>query len=152
MIHFMKGDIFTSECEWLVNPINCVGVMGAGLAKEFKQRYPQMFEAYKYECSSNSIQVGDFFGWLNPDLSGKNVALVPTKNHWREKSKITNVDAALSTFCRMRESASWQATIKSIAFPKLGCGLGGLNWQDVKPVMEQHLEPISDEVMVEIWE
>lgn len=142
MIKYVKGNIFNSECAVLVNPVNCVGVMGKGLALEFKNRYPAMFQTYKKACDTKELRPGQPMLVYGPD---KSIVLFPTKYHWKERSKIIYIKDALEVVSCCYRSFG----IKSIAFPKLGCGLGGLDWKEVKPLMEQYLS--KPDIDVEIY-
>lgn len=149
MIIYKSGNIFTSECRYLVNPVNTVGVMGAGLAKAFRENFPSMFNKYKTECNKGTFKIGDL---LIYDVSnGKGNLFVlnfPTKEHFRNNSKIEYVEKGLETFVRDYKELG----IDSIAFPKLASGLGGLNWEkDVKPLMETYLGNLPD-ITIEIYE
>jgi len=146
--YIQNGDIFESSAQILVNPVNTVGVMGKGLALEFKKRYPDMFKTYKKICDEKEIEPGRLYICL-----GKNhlILLFPTKEHWKDSSKIEYIDDGLRTFCLellpfLVEFAG--RDIKSIAFPKLGCGNGGLDWEDVKPVMERWLNDLPIDVFI----
>lgn len=122
-------NIFDSEMEALVNPVNCVGVMGAGLAKQFRERFPENYEIYRSYCNREILKPGFCFAVLE---NGKWIINFPTKNHWKDKSKIEWVEEGL-LFVKNNFPFS-------IAFPKLGCGLGGLNWWEVKPLIEKYME------------
>lgn len=141
-ITYHQGDILASKANVLVNPVNCVGVMGAGLALEFKKRWPEMFEAYVALCNQDKLIPGSVWYLWNLEQP---ILLFPTKFHWRDSSHIDLIEAGLKAFSNVQ----WKM-IKSIAFPQLGCGLGGLDWKDVQPLMEKYLEPLPIEV--EIWE
>ena len=141
MIKYVKGNIFNSECAVLVNPVNCVGVMGKGLALEFKNRYPAMFQIYKNACHTKELLPGRPMFVKGPN---KSVILFPTKYHWKEKSKIIYIKDGLEAVSHYYKSFD----IKSIAFPKLGCGLGGLSWEKVKPLMEQYLSMLDIDVEI----
>lgn len=147
MIEYVKGDIFESHCFAAVNPVNCVGVMGAGLAKQFKERYPNMFEAYKKYCSSGEMKLGRNFVWLNPEALRSdrrctdygefaNIFCFPTKYRWKDQSQIEWVKAGLIDLYNYVKVNFGKGC--SLAIPKIGCGLGGLNWEnDVKPLIEK---------------
>lgn len=141
MIKYIKGNIFDSKCAVLVNPVNCVGVMGKGLALEFKKRYPAMFQAYKNVCYTRELLPG------RPMFihgSSKSIILFPTKYHWKEKSKIIYIRDGLEAIANGYKSFN----IKSIAFPKLGCGLGGLDWKEVMPLIEHYLSKLDIDVEI----
>lgn len=122
-----KQDIFKSGCEALVNPVNIVGVMGAGLALAFKKKFPNNFNAYKQKCM-DGFEVNTIFTTVE---DGKFIVNFPTKLHWKDQSQIGWIKTNL---VNLRE---WCITnkIKSVAIPKLGCGLGGLSWVIVKPII-----------------
>ena len=145
MIVYKKGDIFESEAQVLVNPVNTVGVMGKGLALAFKQRYPEMFKKYQVVCSKGLLDIGK----LQLVKENKKIILnFPTKKDWREPSKIEYVEEGLYKFLSLYKDKG----IKSIAFPKIGAGLGGLNWEtEVKPLMEEYCSNLED-IMIEIYE
>jgi O-acetyl-ADP-ribose deacetylase (regulator of RNase III) len=126
----------------LVNPVNCKGVMGAGLAKEFKRRWPAMFEHYKSVCvCSLGFRPGQLLIYYPGDkVRGPNIICFPTKDHWREPSKLEYIKVGLEA---LAEDLSRTATIDTIALPKLGCGLGGLAWEDVRSLMIEYLEPLE---------
>ena len=148
MIRFVQGDIFQSRCEAIVNPINCVGVMGAGLALAFKERYPANYESYVSACREQRIRVGKMFlQHVEEPGNIKWIINYPTKNHWREPSKMAFVRFGLFHFRYILQSNC----IKSVAIPKLGCGKGGLNWEEVKKVLEEGLARCKD-VDIEIYE
>lgn len=153
MIIWKEGDLFNSTCQTLVNTVNCVGVMGKGIALEFKKRFPSMFNAYKKICNEHLLIPGDI--WMcrlnEPSLFGgmKQVMCFATKGDWRNPSRIEYIKRGLVLFVKNYK----QYNISSIAFPKLGCNNGGLDWEkQVKPLMIQYLEPLSNDIKIEIWE
>jgi O-acetyl-ADP-ribose deacetylase (regulator of RNase III) len=120
--------------------------MGKGLALQFKQAYPQMMISYVENCRSGALSPGRLMFYSPTDVS-KILCLFPTKQHWHEKSKLEYIERGLVAFSKYY--SEWE--IDSVAFPKLGCGLGGLNWEyHVKPMMELHLSklPIQIEIYV----
>jgi len=128
MIEFVQGDIFESKSQVLVNPVNCVGVMGKGLALGFKKAYPRMFSGYRARCEEGMMP-GDIYEWPTGNLFGtKFVLSLATKNHWRDPSDIRFITRGLEN---LRE---WIALKMpgSVAIPALGCGLGQLDWGLVK--------------------
>lgn len=138
---YLKGNIFSSSAEVIVNPVNTFGVMGKGLAAEFKRRYPDMFRKYKAFCEQKKFSVGQLYISREVDYA---VLLFPTKKHWRKPSRIEYVEAGLKKFVDTCEEKG----IKSIAFPKLGCGYGGLDWNDVRPLMEKYLRELPIEIYI----
>ena len=143
MIHYVSGNIFDSPAQTLVNPVNTVGVMGKGLALEFKKRYPKMFEEYKKQCRDGWLYVGSIMLWRAKDHFVLNF---PTKKHWKDPSSLIYVEAGLLSFVNEYESYG----VSSIAFPRLGCGNGGLDWKTVKPVMERYLQELPIDVYIYI--
>ena len=137
MIHFQFGNIFDSSAQALVKPINCVGVMGKGLALQFKQKYPEMFEAYKEACRKKWIKIGNLFVFTEKD---KLIIGFPTKKHWKDKSELKYIEIGLIKFVELIK----ERNIKSIAIPALGCGLGQLKWDDVCDLMIKYLEPLNN--------
>jgi O-acetyl-ADP-ribose deacetylase (regulator of RNase III) len=133
MLELTHGDLLTADAEALVNPVNCVGVMGAGLALQFKRAFPQNFAAYQSACAAGQMQPGTMLVHDTGALSGPRwIVNFPTKRHWREVSRLEDVEAGLLDLAVEIERRG----IRSIAVPALGCGLGGLNWQDVRPRIE----------------
>ncbi|WP_342588134.1 macro domain-containing protein [Rhizobium chutanense] len=137
----MRTSLFDSPAQTLVNTVNVVGVMGKGIALEFKERYPAMFKAYKKLCDSHSLDIGKLHLWRASDHWILNF---PTKTTWRQPSKIEYIEAGLETFQRSYK----QMGIASISFPPLGCGNGNLNWKDVRPLMERYLSKVDIPVYV----
>jgi O-acetyl-ADP-ribose deacetylase (regulator of RNase III) len=132
MIELATGDILLADVDAIVNPVNCVGVMGRGLALQFKQRYPENFRAYKAACDRGDVQPGRMFVFESEGSRPRWLINFPTKRHWRDKSLIDDVQqglVALVAEVRARR-------IESIGVPPLGCGLGGLEWGDVRPLIE----------------
>lgn len=142
MVKVLIGNIFDSKADVLVNTINCVGVMGKGIAKEFKSKYPTMYEEYRIKCDANEIETGKLYPYFE---NGKiRILNFPTKQHWRSPSRISYVVEGLEWFIENYEKLG----ITTIAFPPLGCGNGGLNWETVGPIMVKKLInlPISIEI------
>ncbi len=139
---FLIGDMFESKAKTLVNTINCVGVMGKGVALEFKNRYPNMFKDYVDRCKSKSVKPG--VPYYYADLLGTSIINFPTKDDWRSQSDINYVINGLKWFIDNYEELG----ITSVAFPPLGCGNGGLLWEDVGPIMYKALSPLPIEIEV----
>lgn len=143
---FTRGDIFKSGASILVNPVNCVGVAGAGLALEFKRRYPLNHAAYVWACENRLLDAEDgrlhiFSGALERGAPRDHPVIInfPTKRHWRDKSTIWIVQAGL---CRLRRALDDLANgdpETTVAMPALGCGLGGLRWGEVRHSIKSHL-------------
>lgn len=137
MINYVKGNIFDSPAECIINPVNCCGVMGKGLALQFKNRYPRMFQDYRKACASGDLYIGSIHTF---EENGKTIVNFPTKIDWRNKSRIEFIDAgmkALTNFLKEKD-------IKSVAIPPLGCGLSGLGWEEVKACIEKYLIDLED--------
>lgn len=136
---YKNGDMFESTAEAVVNTVNCVGVMGKGVALEFKNRWPENYKAYKVACLKKEIRPGKMFVHDNGDMFGTSqfryLINFPTKQHWRAKSKIEFIEDGLKDFASVLNFYD----IKSVALPPLGCGNGGLNWDDVRPLIESAL-------------
>ena len=141
MIRYIEGDIFRSPAQVLVNTVNTAGVMGKGIALEFKKRYPDMFQIYRESCEKRSIKTGMLMLCYEPDHW---VLLFPTKEHWRNPSRMEYIEAGLSKFCRTYAEKG----ITSIAFPRLGCGSGELSWSDVQPLMEKYLKELPIDIYI----
>lgn len=144
---YVSGDLFQSGADCLVNPVNCRGVMGAGLAKAFREKYPAIMRPYVTACRQAALRPGKIqilqldrtTGALSPtgDLF---IANVPTKDDWRGQSQIGWIDEGL----RKLAGALPERGIRSIAIPKLGAGLGGLPWPQVREVVEKHFAPLAE--------
>lgn len=148
MIKLSKGNILESKVDALVNTVNCVGVMGKGIALQFRQAFPENYDLYKAACNKKEVVTGKMFTVELPVLqSPKYIINFPTKYHWREKSKIEYIDSGLEDLVKVIN----EYQIKSIAIPPLGCGLGGLDWNVVRPKIESALNQI-DELNVELFE
>jgi O-acetyl-ADP-ribose deacetylase (regulator of RNase III) len=123
-----------SEAEWLVNPINTVGKMGRGIALEFKTRFPLMFRDYVSKCNSRSVVVG------KPYIFCNKIVMFPTKDHYMNPSKEEWISEGIDHLFNIILGMKREERPKSIAFPALGCGTGGLSWDVVRPIMLESLE------------
>ncbi len=141
MIKYIEGDLFGSPAQVIVNTVNTVGVMGKGIALEYKKRYPGMFDYYKKACEKHKLIIGKMLLWYAPDHW---VLLFPTKEHWKNPSKLEYIEKGLKVF--VKKYAEYN--ISSIAFPRLGCGNGELNWDDVRRLMEEYLMDLPIEIFV----
>jgi O-acetyl-ADP-ribose deacetylase (regulator of RNase III) len=145
MITYVEGDLFTSPAQVLVNTVNTVGVMGKGIAKEFKAIYPDMFRVYQGLCEREELTVGKLFLHRTPH---KWVLNFPTKRHWRQRSRVEDIEAGLRTF--VARYAEYR--LVSIAFPQLGCGNGELDWEtQVRPLMERYLGSLPIDVYIHVY-
>ncbi|QKC99568.1 Appr-1-p processing protein [Mesorhizobium sp. NZP2298] len=141
MIEFRTGDILRADVEALVNTVNCVGIMGRGIALQFKNDFPENFRAYEAACVREEVQPGKMFVFETRTLTNpKFIINFPTKRHWRGKSRMEDIESGLKALVEeIRERG-----IRSIAIPPLGSGLGGLKWGDVRPRIEDALRGITN--------
>jgi O-acetyl-ADP-ribose deacetylase (regulator of RNase III) len=146
MIEYRQGNLLACSTEAIVNTVNCVGVMGRGIALQFKKKYPENFKHYESACKRGEVVPGKMFlhetgSLVNPRL----IVNFPTKRHWRGTSRIEDIKNGLTSLIKIIE----EQNIKSIAIPPLGCGLGGLEWKDVKLHIEEAFAQLPDvEVIV----
>lgn len=142
-IRTKKGDMFSEPVEAIVNTVNCVGVMGKGVALEFKNRWPANFLAYKELCNAKGLKPGQMYVFDTKELFASEgpryLINFPTKAHWRSKSKIEYIENGLDALADVIREYG----ITSIAIPPLGCGNGGLDWADVRPLIEAKLSPLN---------
>ncbi|MEG2867885.1 MAG: macro domain-containing protein [Terrisporobacter sp.] len=142
MIEYIEGTVFNSPAKTIVNTVNCAGVMGAGIALEFKLRYPEMYEEYTKMCENKQIKIG--IPKIHEYCDERWIMNFPTKGHWRFPSKIQWIESALKYFAENYEKRD----MKSIAFPKLGTHNGGLEWEEVKVLMEKYLGNLNIPVYI----
>ncbi|GAA4709471.1 macro domain-containing protein [Sphingomonas lutea] len=148
MIKFTQGDLLNSDAEAIVNTVNCVGIMGCGIALQFKKMYPANFKAYAAACDAGQVLPGKMFVFETGEMTNpKYIINFPTKKHWRGNSKLEDIESGLGA---LREEIL-RRRIKSIAIPPLGSGLGGLPWHAVKSRMIDALEGL-DEVDISVFE
>lgn len=141
MIRSRTGNIVEDRSEALVNTVNTVGVMGKGIALAFKQRFPENYRAYKRAVEDGKVETGKIFPFENPAVySTRWILNFPTKQHWRNRSKIEWIELGLADL-RQQVLA---LEISSLAVPPLGCGNGGLDWKDVKPLVINALQGFTD--------
>jgi O-acetyl-ADP-ribose deacetylase (regulator of RNase III) len=139
-MRYVKGNLLEAPVEALVNTVNTVGVMGKGIALQFKEAFPQNFKTYQAACKAGTLGVGQLLVVREPTLTGDKIIInFPTKTAWYQKSRYEYVEAGLAALVDVIA----QHRIKSIAIPPLGCGNGGLDWPRVKAMMEQHLRPLE---------
>jgi O-acetyl-ADP-ribose deacetylase (regulator of RNase III) len=147
-IESRTGNILQADVEALVNPVNCVGVMGRGLALQFKEAFPGNFEAYAAACARGEVEPGRMFTSSTKELANPRYIInFPTKRHWRDKSRMADIEAGLAALTREVERLG----VVSIAIPPLGAGLGGLVWADVRPLIVNIFVSLPD-VRVELFE
>jgi O-acetyl-ADP-ribose deacetylase (regulator of RNase III)/uncharacterized protein YwgA len=148
MIKYKVGNIIESESECIVNTVNLYGVMGKGIALAFKNAFPKNFEIYKKACDDKKIDIGRLLLTETGELYPKYIINFPTKKHWRNPSKIEYIEAGMKDLVRIIK----ENDIKSISIPPLGSGNGRLNWKEVKNIIEDNLEPLSDWVDIVIYD
>lgn len=145
MLMYVDTNLFESPAQVLVNTVNTVGVMGKGIALQFKKLYPAMFKEYQHLCETGELTVGKL--WIYK-TNNKWVLNFPTKTDWRQKSKIEYIEQGLQKFVETYKERG----IESIAFPQLGVGNGGLDWNhEVKPLMEKYLRKLPIDVYIHIY-
>jgi O-acetyl-ADP-ribose deacetylase (regulator of RNase III) len=141
MIEMVQDNLLQAETESLVNTVNCVGVMGKGIALRFKQVFPENFKQYKKVCDMHEMQPGRMFTFSTGNLiNPRYIINFPTKRHWRDKSRLEDIELGLSALIAEIQ----RLNIQSIAIPPLGCGNGGLDWTVVKPLIFKAFESSPD--------
>ena len=141
MIEFGQGNLLEADVQALVNTVNTVGIMGKGIALQFKKAYPENFTAYAKACKRNDVQIGRMFIHHLGQLEGPQFIInFPTKGHWRGRSKLEDIEAGLESL--VKDVSRLQ--IQSLALPPLGCGHGGLMWDDVYPMIVQAFKAVPD--------
>lgn len=140
MIRTVKGDLLEADVQALVNTVNTVGVMGRGVALQFKQAFPENFKAYKKACDEGRVRLGEMFVFdLGSLHTPRYIVNFPTKEHWRGKSRYEHIEQGLEALV----AEIRRLGIESIALPPLGCGLGGLDWNQVYQRVEAALGPLT---------
>ncbi len=148
MIEYTGGNILHADAEALVNTVNCVGVMGRGIALQFKKAYPKNFKAYEAACQRQEVQPGRMFVYATGELANPRFIInFPTKRHWRGNSRMEDIESGLVDLVEVIR----RNNIQSIAIPPLGSGLGGLEWDDVRPRIEKALAALP-QVKVLLYE
>lgn len=141
MITEVRGNLLDADVDALVNTVNTAGVMGKGVALQLKQAFPANYQAYKRACERGEVVLGQMFVFDNGQLTRPRfIVNFPTKQHWRSRSRLSDIEAGLADLVRVIEGHE----IKSIAIPALGCGNGGLDWADVEPRIEGALGAVPD--------
>ncbi len=142
MIEIAKGNLLETPVEALVNTVNTQGIMGKGIALQFKQAFPEMFRDYEKACKAGEVRLGKVHVYDLGGLSGgpRWIINFPTKGHWRERSRLADIEAGLQELV----ATVRRLGVRSIAVPPLGCGHGGLNWADVRPRIEAAFAKLPD--------
>lgn len=147
-IEHHSGDLLSADAEALVNTVNTVGVMGKGVALQFRKAYPENYRAYRRACEHGEVQPGRMFVFETGQLTGPRLVInFPTKRHWRGKSRMQDIDTGLADLVEVLR----RYEVRSVAIPPLGCGNGGLLWADVQPKIEAALQPLAN-VRVALYE
>lgn len=141
-IRFTTANMFDTPAEIRINTVNCVGVMGAGIALQFKRLYPQMFEEYRRKCNAGEIRPGQLHIWQSPN--GERIVNFPTKRDWRNDSRYEDIQSGLVA---LRHFLISQAPVR-VTIPALGCGHGGLNWSVVSAMITKHLQGLDCQIIV----
>jgi O-acetyl-ADP-ribose deacetylase (regulator of RNase III) len=145
VIEAAAGDMLRAQAEALVNPVNCVGVMGRGLALQFKRAFPRNFAAYAEACRRGQVQPGRVLVVeTGQSTTPRYIANFPTKRHWKDPSRLADIDAGLVA---LRAEVA-RLGVRSIAVPPLGCGLGGLAWSEVRPRIYRALAALDVRVLL----
>lgn len=145
MISFAQGNLLDADVEALVNTVNTVGIMGKGIALMFKERFPRNFELYALACDNQEVKVGRMFVTESKELFGpKWIINFPTKMHWRSNTRIEWIKEGLEDLVDVIN----EKKIRSLALPPLGCGNGGLNWSDVKPIIVKALADVDARIVI----
>ena len=132
MIEFVQGERLAADVEALVNAVNTVGVMGKGLALQFKRAYPAAYADYRRACEAHEVSLGRMHV---VEVGERLIINFPTKGHWRAKARLADIETGLEDLARVLD----ERQVRSVAVPPLGCGLGGLQWEDVRPRIEAAL-------------
>jgi O-acetyl-ADP-ribose deacetylase (regulator of RNase III) len=149
MIDLATGNLLDADVEALVNSVNTVGVMGKGVALQFRQAYPANYTAYVRACKRQEVQPGQMFVVPAGTLTNpRYIVNFPTKRHWRQRSRLSDIKLGLIDLVEVIENLS----IKSIALPPLGCGNGGLEWEDVRPAIEDALRGLAADIKVLLYQ
>ena len=145
MIEYKTGDLFKEDVEALVNSVNCVGIMGRGIALQFKKAFPENFKAYAEACKRTEVQPGRMFVFETGELANPHYIInFPTKRHWRGKSRMEDIESGIEALA----SEVKERNIRSIALPPLGSDLGGLNWADVRSRIAKALQGLEDVAVI----
>ena len=145
MIELRRGDLLKQNAEALVNAVNCVGVMGRGIALQFRKAFPENFKIYEAACKRGEVKPGEMLVFDTHQVTNPRYIInFPTKRHWRDQSRITDIESGLEALVDEVKDRG----ILAIAVPALGCGLGGLKWSEVRPRIEKAFAKVPD---VQVW-
>jgi O-acetyl-ADP-ribose deacetylase (regulator of RNase III) len=142
MIHFTSGDLFAeSHLDGLAHGCNCAGAMGKGIALEFRRRFPAMYEEYRRRCADGRFGLGGVFAWQAPGLTVFNLG---TQRSWKTRAELSAIESAVGTML----GQALEQGIRRIGLPRIGAGLGGLDWRDVKALLERLAQPSEVDLLV----
>lgn len=141
-LQLASGNMFDLPADIRINTVNCVGIMGAGVALAFKRLYPLMFAEYQRKCSAGLIRPGQLHVWQGPN--GERIINFPTKRHWRDNSRYEDIEAGLIA---LRTFLTNQGAVR-VTLPALGCGHGQLNWSIVSAMITKHLDQLDAQITV----
>jgi O-acetyl-ADP-ribose deacetylase (regulator of RNase III) len=144
MLELRRANLFESDAIALVNTVNCVGVMGKGIAYQFARAYPAYAKDYMRRCKAEEVRLGSVYSFTE---AGRVLISFPTKGHWKARSRLPDIEEGLISLRALIEREG----LKSVAVPPLGCGNGGLSWADVKPLIIKHLGDLHD-VQISVYE
>lgn len=145
MIEYVTGNLLEAPADALVNTVNTVGVMGKGVALQFKRAFPENYDAYVEAVARHEVEIGRMFVWSSLQMVGPRLVInFPTKKHWKGRSYLKDVEAGLADLRRVLI----EHDVESVALPALGCGLGGLSWADVRPRIEAALDDLPIRILV----
>lgn len=148
MFKYIVGNILDTECKYILNPVNCIGAMGKGLALQIAKAYPETVKPYKEDCQDGSLSIGNPTSFKTKD--GKTIINFPTKEHWRDPSKYRYIEAGLERLTFLIELSGDKKSAMSFAIPPLGCGLGGLKYDFVHELILQYLSKFEN-ITVELY-
>jgi O-acetyl-ADP-ribose deacetylase (regulator of RNase III) len=143
-VEFVSGNLLAADVDALVNTVNTKGVMGKGVALQFKRAFPANYEAYRAACAAGEVQLGRMFVFDNGLDRPRYIINFPTKHHWRSRSRLKDIETGLDD---LRDVLA-ELPVESVAIPPLGCGLGGLDWSDVRPRIEAALADLPLRLLV----
>ncbi|THJ71345.1 macro domain-containing protein [Candidatus Frankia alpina] len=148
MITEAAGNLLQADVDALVNTVNTAGVMGKGIALQFRRAYPEMFVAYQDAAKAGQLELGRMHVWPTGSFTGPRYVInFPTKGHWRSRSRLTDVERGLGDLVRV----VGELNVRSLAVPPLGCGHGGLDWQQVEPRIRAAFGDLDQDVHVLLY-
>ncbi|MET9313152.1 macro domain-containing protein [Kribbella sp. NPDC003505] len=148
MIRTVTGDLLRQDADALVNAVNTAGIMGKGIALQFKRAWPAMFDDYADACARGEVQLGKMHVWSTGSAAPPLLIVnFPTKKHWRSRSQAQDISSGLEDLVRVVRDHD----LRSIAVPPLGCGYGGLDWAVVEPLIHHGLAAVADDVDVRVF-